>query len=151
MVERVTRDAIAYAAPPHRFEAGTPPIVQAIGFGAALDFMETVGQASIAAHERALGDYARQRLSALSKLRVVGGPATGPIVTFVLDGVHPHDVAALLDAQGVCIRAGSHCAQPLLARYGLDASCRASFAMYTTFNEVDRLAIALEAASAMTT
>lgn len=149
MVERVMRDAVAYAAPPHRFEAGTPPIVQAIGLGAALDFVETIGQERIAAHERALGRHAHRRLSALPAVRTIDGPDAGPIITFVLTDAHPHDVAALLDAQGICIRAGSHCAQPLLARYGLDATCRASFGMYTSFAEVDRLADALEDAAAV--
>ena len=144
MIGEVTRDDITYADPPHRFEAGTPAIVQAIGLGAALDYMENVGLDAIAAHESDLRDYAMNRLSEINSLRIYGrAKDKGAIVSFNIEGAHPHDVSTVIDRSGVAVRAGTHCTQPLLARYGVTATCRASFAMYNTREEVDRLAEAL--------
>jgi cysteine desulfurase/selenocysteine lyase len=144
MIGEVTLDDITYADPPHRFEAGTPAIVQAIGLGAALDYMESVGLDAIAAHEADLRDYAMARLSEINSLRIFGRARNkGAIVSFNLEGAHPHDVSTVIDRSGVAVRAGTHCTQPLLARYGVTATCRASFAMYNTREEVDRLADAL--------
>jgi cysteine desulfurase / selenocysteine lyase len=144
MIRDVSQDWVTYEEPPHRFEAGTPPIVQAIGLAAALRYMEAVGREAIAAHEAALKDYAHERLSALNYLRIYGSaPGKGAIVSFNMEGAHPHDVSTLIDREGVAVRAGTHCAQPLLARYGTTATCRASFAMYNTREEVDALAEAL--------
>ncbi|MFG1359400.1 cysteine desulfurase [Xanthobacter pseudotagetidis] len=144
MIREVTEDTVTYGVPPHRFEAGTPPIVQAIGLGAAMDYVTAVGREAIAAHEHDLALYAQERLGALNSLRIVGrAPDKGAIVSFEMKGAHPHDVATVLDRYGVAVRAGTHCAQPLLARYGATATCRASFALYNTRAEVDRLADAL--------
>ena len=144
MIREVSEDRVTYAAPPHRFEAGTPPIVQAIGLGAALDYMEIVGRPAIAAYEAELSDYAHQKLGALNSVRIIGTAAgKGAILSFELKGAHPHDVATVLDRYGVAVRAGTHCAQPLLARYGVTATCRASLSFYNTREDVDRLADAL--------
>lgn len=144
MIREVHEDRVTYAAPPHRFEAGTPPIVQAIGLGAALDYMTKVGRAKIAAYEHELSDYAHERLGAMNSLRIIGSAAgKGAIISFEMKGAHPHDVATVLDRYGVAVRAGTHCAQPLLARYGATATCRASFAFYNSRADVDRLAQAL--------
>jgi cysteine desulfurase / selenocysteine lyase len=144
MIGEVTLEDITYAEPPHRFEAGTPAIVQAIGLGAALDYMQSIGLAAIAAHESELRDYAMERLSEINSLRIFGRARNkGAIVSFNLEGAHPHDVSTVIDRAGVAVRAGTHCTQPLLARYGVTATCRASFAMYNTREEVDRLAEAL--------
>ncbi|MBB6305935.1 cysteine desulfurase [Xanthobacter tagetidis] len=144
MIREVTEEGVTYGVPPHRFEAGTPPIVQAIGLGAAMDYVASVGREAIAAYEHDLLAYAQERLGALNSLRIVGrAPGKGAIVSFEMKGAHPHDVATVLDRWGVAVRAGTHCAQPLLARYGATATCRASFALYNTRAEVDRLADAL--------
>jgi cysteine desulfurase/selenocysteine lyase len=144
MIESVHTDRIAYGRTPHKFEAGTPPIVQAIGLGAALDYMMQVGRERIAAHERGLKDYAHQRLSELNWLKIHGQARDkGAIVSFSIDGLHPHDVATIIDRSGVAVRAGHHCAQPLMERLGVTATCRASFAMYSTKAEVDALVEAL--------
>ena len=147
MISEVTEDTVTYNAPPHRFEAGTPPIVQAIGLGAALDYIESVGRERIAAHEAELGAYAHERLSAVNSLRIYGtAPGKGAIVSFDLEGIHAHDVSMVIDREGVAVRAGTHCAQPLLRRFGVTSTCRASFAMYNTMGEVDALAEALDKA-----
>lgn len=147
MIGDVTEERVTYAEPPHRFEAGTPPIVQAIGLGAALDYIDGLGRERIGAHEAALKDYAHERLSAINRVRIYGrAVGKGAIVSFNLEGAHPHDVSTVLDRYGVAVRAGTHCAQPLLARYGVTATCRASFGLYNTFEEVDRLAEALQKA-----
>lgn len=147
MISEVTEEFVTYNAPPHRFEAGTPPIVQAIGLGAALDYVEAVGRERIAAHEAELGAYAQERLSAVNSLRIYGtAPGKGAIVSFDLEGIHAHDVSMVIDREGVAVRAGTHCAQPLLRRFGVTSTCRASFAMYNTMGEVDALAEALEKA-----
>ncbi|MBP0440870.1 cysteine desulfurase [Tianweitania sediminis] len=147
MILDVSEDSITYNDPPHRFEAGTPPIVQAIGLGAALDYMEHVGRERIAAHEAKLSAYAHERLRAINSLRIFGeAPGKGAIISFELQGIHAHDVAMVIDRSGVAVRAGTHCAQPLLKRFGVTSTCRASFAMYNTMAEVDALAEALEKA-----
>ncbi|WP_439529192.1 cysteine desulfurase [Pannonibacter sp.] len=144
MIAEVTEDIVSYANPPHRFEAGTPPIVQAIGLGAALTYMESLGRDNIARHEAALLDYAMVRLSGINSLRVFGSaPGKGAIIAFEMQGAHAHDVATIIDRSGVAVRAGTHCAQPLLARYGVTSTCRASFGLYNTFEEVDVLVEAL--------
>ncbi len=144
MINEVTVDSVTYNAPPHRFEAGTPAIVQAIGLGAALDYMRGVGLANIAAHEAKLRDHAMARLSEINSLRIFGRARNkGAIVSFTMDGAHAHDVATVIDRAGVAVRAGTHCTQPLLQRFGVTATCRASFGMYNTLEEVDVLAEAL--------
>ena len=133
-----------YGAPPHKFEAGTPPIVQAIGLGAAIDYIQSIGKARIRAHENEVLKYAHDRLREINSLRIIGtAKDKGSIVSFELKGAHPHDVATVIDRAGVAVRAGTHCVMPLLARIGVSATCRASFAMYNTTDEVDALAEAL--------
>jgi cysteine desulfurase/selenocysteine lyase len=144
MIHEVFEDRVTYGEPPYKFEAGTPAIVQAIGLGAAIDYVNSVGKARIRAHEGALVKYAHERLGQINSLRIVGkAPEKGPIVSFEMKGAHPHDVATIIDRAGVAVRAGTHCVMPLLARYGLTATCRASFAMYNTKDEVDVLAASL--------
>jgi cysteine desulfurase/selenocysteine lyase len=144
MISEVTTDAVTYNDPPHRFEAGTPAIVQAIGLGAALDYMARVGLDNIAAHEATLRDRAMERLSGINAIRIFGRARNkGAIVSFTMEGAHAHDVATVIDRAGVAVRAGTHCTQPLLQRFGVTATCRASFAMYNTMEEVDVLADAL--------
>lgn len=150
MIADVALDSVTYASPPHRFEAGTPAIIEAVGLGVALDYMQQVGLANIAAHEQALTRYATERLSELNSIRLIGqARAKGPIVSFMMEGVHAHDLATVIDRHGVAVRAGTHCAQPLLNRLGLTSTARASFAMYNTMAEVDRLADSLSAAQRM--
>jgi cysteine desulfurase/selenocysteine lyase len=150
MIEHVTMDTVTYNEPPHRFEAGTPPIVQAIGLGAALDYMEGLGRDRIHAHEHALGVYAHERLSRINSLRIIGAAKDkGAIVSFEMKGAHAHDVATVIDRSGVAVRAGTHCAMPLMQRFGVTSTCRASFALYNTMDEVDALADALTRAEAL--
>jgi cysteine desulfurase/selenocysteine lyase len=146
MIREVTRDEVSYNDPPMKFEAGTPGIVQQIGLGAALDYMMGVGMENIAAHEKRLCSYARQRLDGLNWLNVQGQSATkGAIFSFTLEGAaHAHDISTVLDKKGVAVRAGHHCAQPLMEHLGVTATCRASFGMYNTEAEVDALVDALE-------
>ncbi|MGI9366038.1 MAG: cysteine desulfurase [Rhizobiaceae bacterium] len=147
MILDVTLDDVTYNDPPHRFEAGTPPIVQAIGLGAALDYMESLGRERIADHEADLRDYARQRLREINALCIVGDtPDKGAIFSFELEGIHSHDVSMVIDRAGVAVRAGTHCAQPLLKRFGTTSTCRASFGLYNTRQEVDVLVESLEKA-----
>ena len=150
MIETVTLDNVTYNQPPHRFEAGTPPIVQAIGLGAALDYMDSIGRERIRAHEEALAAYAMERLGRINSLRIFGrARGKGAIIAFEMRGAHAHDVATVIDRYGVAVRAGTHCAQPLLSRYGVTSTCRASFALYNTMEEVDKLAEALAKAERM--
>jgi cysteine desulfurase/selenocysteine lyase len=146
MIREVRQDRIAYADPPLRFEAGTPSIVATIGLGAALDYITALGMDSIAAHERHLRDYASARLTGLNWLNVQGNaPGKGAIFSFTMDGpAHPHDISTVIDRKGVAVRAGHHCAQPLMTHLGLTATCRASFGLYNTVEEVDALVEALE-------
>ena len=150
MIGTVARDRITYAAPPYRFEAGTPAIVQAIGLCAAIDYVETIGREPIKDHEDRLLAYAMERLGELNWLRIFGRAKNkGSIISFEMQGAHPHDVSTILDRYGVAIRAGTHCAEPLLARYSVTSTARASFAMYNTVEEVDRLVEALHKAQDM--
>ncbi len=152
MISVVTETGVTYNEPPHRFEAGTPPIVQAIGLGAAVDYMMQVGRENILAQENMLRDYAMERLGAMNSLRIFGrAKEKGAIVSFEMKGAHAHDVATVIDRAGVAVRAGTHCTQPLLARYGVTSTCRASFAFYNTPEEVDRLADALQKAESLFT
>jgi cysteine desulfurase/selenocysteine lyase len=147
MIREVFEDRVIYGEPPHKFEAGTPPIVQAIGLGAALDYINSIGKPRIQAHERGLITYAHERLGEINSLRIFGqAPDKGAIVSFELKGAHPHDVATIIDRAGVAVRAGTHCVMPLLARYGVTATCRASFALYNTREEIEALAQALHKA-----
>ena len=144
MIQEVSEDRITYGEPPYRFEAGTPAIVQAIGLGAALDYITSIGKERIRAHETELVKYAHERLRELNSIRIIGNARDkGPIVSFELKGAHPHDVATIIDRAGVAVRAGTHCTMPLLARFGVTATCRASFGLYNTKDEVDALAASL--------
>jgi cysteine desulfurase / selenocysteine lyase len=144
MIREVFEDRVIYGEPPHKFEAGTPPIVQAIGLGAAIDYVQSVGKARIRAHEGAVIKYAHERLREINSLRIIGtAPDKGAILAFEIKGAHPHDVATIIDRSGIAVRAGTHCTMPLLARFGVTATCRASFALYNTRAEVDGLAQAL--------
>ena len=144
MIREVFQDRVTYGDPPHKFEAGTPAIVQAIGLGAAIDYVNSIGKPRIRAYETGLVRYAHDRLREINSLRIIGtAKEKGAIVSFELKGAHPHDVATIIDRSGVAVRAGTHCVMPLLARYGLTATCRASFAMYNTKAEVDVLAASL--------
>ena len=147
MIESVSMGRSTYAAPPERFEAGTPPIAEVIGLGAAVDYLSQLGMDRVAAHEHTLVSYALDRLGDVAGLRVIG-PATavdrGGAISFELAGVHPHDVSQVLDSLGVAVRAGHHCAKPAHARFGVPSSTRASFYLYTTPDEVDALVDGLE-------
>jgi cysteine desulfurase/selenocysteine lyase len=150
MIREVLCEGITYADPPHRFEAGTPAIIEAVGLGAALRYMMKLGRHNIQAHEAALSTYAHERLGRMNSLRIIGqARGKGAIIAFEMKGAHAHDVATVIDRQGVAVRAGTHCAMPLLNRFGATSTCRASFALYNTFEEVDKLAEALQKAEAL--
>jgi len=141
MIERVTLERTTYAAPPSRFEAGTPPIAEVIALGAAVDYLRSVGLEAIGAWEGELLARATELVGAVPGVRLVGtAPEKAAVLSFVLDGVHPHDVGTILDDDGIAVRAGHHCAQPLMDRLGLPATVRASFAFYNTMDEVEALA-----------
>lgn len=146
MIKEVSRDEVIYNDPPMKFEAGTPAIVQQIGLGVALEYMMGLGMENIAAHERALTDYARTKLTGLNWLNIQGLSQTkGGIFSFTLQGpAHPHDISTVLDKKGIAVRAGHHCAGPLMDHLGVTATCRASFGLYNTTDEVDKLVDALE-------
>jgi cysteine desulfurase/selenocysteine lyase len=148
MIEVVRMEGSTYAPPPHRFEAGTPPIVQAVGLGAAIDYLSAIGMDAVAAHEQAITAYALERMQTVPGLRVVG-PATpvdrGGAISFVLGDLHPHDIGQVLDSHGIAVRGGHHCARPAHARFGLVATTRASFYLYTTPAEIDALVEGLQA------
>lgn len=145
MILDVTLDGVTYAAPPHKFEAGTPPIAQAIGLGFALDYIENIGRDRISLHEADLNQYAHERLSRINSLRIIGNASEkGAIVSFELEGIHAHDVSMVIDRAGIAVRAGTHCAQPLLKRFGVTSTCRASFGLYNSKQDVDALVLALE-------
>jgi cysteine desulfurase/selenocysteine lyase len=150
MINEVRCEGITYGVPPHRFEAGTPAIVEAIGLGAAVRFMMQLGRPAIRAHEEAVSAYAHERLGAMNSVRIIGrATGKGPILSFEMKGAHAHDVATVVDRQGVAVRAGTHCAMPLLDRFGATSTCRASFGLYNTRAEVDKLAEALQKAEAL--
>lgn len=145
MIERVTFEKSTWAELPHKFEAGTPAIAQAIGLGAAVDYVSQVGMAAIAAHEQELLTYTTQRLASVPGLRLIGtAPGKVSVVSFVMDCAHPHDISTIIDQTGVAIRAGHHCAQPLIDRFDIPSAARASFGMYNTVEEADRLVASLE-------
>ncbi|MGJ8545574.1 MAG: cysteine desulfurase [Sulfitobacter sp.] len=148
MIREVTKDAISYNSPPMMFEAGTPGIVQTIGLGVALEYMMGLGMDNISAHEDMLRDYAAKRLAGLNWLQVQGTtPDKAAIFSFTLEGAaHAHDISTILDKKGVAVRAGHHCAAPLMTHFGVSATCRASFGLYNTKDEVDVLIDALELA-----
>ena len=144
MIGAVSMDTITYADPPHRFEAGTPAIVEAIGLGAAIEWLTALDRPAIAAHEHALYARVREGLAGANWLRVIGeAPGKGAILSFTVDGAHAHDVAQILDRYGVAVRAGTHCAEPLMRRFGVTSSARASFALYNTPEEADAFVDAL--------
>jgi cysteine desulfurase/selenocysteine lyase len=147
MIREVGRDAISYADPPARFEAGTPPIIEAVGLGAAIDYVSALDRAAVAAHEHDLLRYATEQVKELNWVRIVGeAKDKGSILSFETAGMHAHDVATILDREGVAVRAGHHCAQPLMERFGMASTTRASFALYNTRDEVDVFVSALKKA-----
>src|SRR5690606_17809572 len=146
MIETVSMDSTTFAAPPHRFEAGTPPIAQSVGLGAAVDYLSRIGMDQVAAHEQRITAYALDVLRELPGVTIVGPKEPvdrGGAISFTVDGVHPHDVAQLLDSQGVAVRAGHHCAKPLHARFGVQSPTRAAFYLYPTEAEIDALGAAI--------
>ena len=150
MIDVVEKERVTYNDPPHRFEAGTPPILEAIGLGAAIDWLSAQDRVAMEAHEAGLRDYAMEALSGLNWLQVYGrGADKSAIISFSMEGAHPHDVAQLLDRQGVAVRAGHHCAQPLMQRLGVSATARASLACYNTKEEIDAFLEALHKAHKM--
>lgn len=150
MIETVMIDRSTYARPPAKFEAGTPDIAAVVAFRAAIEYLEAIGVDAIAAHEHALLERATARAAEVPGLRVIGtAPEKAGVLSFVLDGVHPHDIATILDQHGIAVRAGHHCAQPLMRRLGVPATARASFYLYNTPGEVDALIDALQAVRAM--
>ncbi len=146
MIREVTKDTVTYNDPPHKFEAGTPGIVQMIGLGVAIEYMESLGMEAIAAHEASLRDYANAKFAGLNWLNVQGTtPDKAAIFSFTMDGAgHAHDISTVVDRKGVAVRAGHHCAQPLMEHLGVTATCRASFGLYNTKAEIDVLVDALE-------
>jgi cysteine desulfurase/selenocysteine lyase len=145
MIASVSYEKSTWAKPPHRFEAGTPAIIETIGLGAAIDYVEAIGFPAIAAHERALTEHGIATLSRIEGLRILGSAQDrGGVISFVMEGAHAHDIATLLDRQGIAVRAGHHCAEPLMGRLGVTSTARASFALYTTHEEIDALAAGLE-------
>lgn len=147
MIREVTTDNVTYGDVPNRFEAGTPPIVEAVGLAAALQYVEAVGREKIATHEASLLTYATKRMREINRLTFYGtAPEKGSILSFSAENVHPHDLATVIDRDGIAIRAGHHCAQPLMNHYGVPATARASFAMYNTHEEIDALVDAVQKA-----
>jgi len=147
MIDVVTYEKTTFKEPPHRFEAGTPPIVEVIGLGAAIDYVASIGMDKISEHEQALLAYATERLLAMPDIRLFGtAPEKAAILSFIQEGIHPFDTAATLDRFGVAVRVGQHCAEPLMARLGVDGTLRASLAMYNTMDEIDVMMEALERA-----
>jgi cysteine desulfurase/selenocysteine lyase len=141
MISTVAYERSTWADVPHKFEAGTPAIIEGIGLHAAIQFVESIGYPAIAAHEAALTDHALAKMSAIEGVTLIGrAQDRGGVISFTLDRAHAHDVATLLDRQGIAVRAGQHCAEPLMRRLGLDSTARASFGIYTTHEEIDALA-----------
>jgi cysteine desulfurase/selenocysteine lyase len=148
MIRKVTVERTTWNELPHKFEAGTAPIAEAVGLGAAIDYLDGIGLEAVERHERELLDYALPKLEALEGVRVFGPPVDrrAGIVSFEVEGAHPHDVAQVLDWEGVAVRAGHHCNQPLMAKLGVPATTRASFYLYTVPEEIDRLVAGIEKA-----
>ncbi len=145
MIRRVTFEGTTYADPPQRFEAGTPSIAGAVGMGAAIDYISSLGREAIAAHEQELLEYATASLGSMKGVQLIGtAREKAAVISFVIDGVHAHDVGTVLDHEGIAVRAGHHCAQPVMDRFGVPATARASFALYNTRGEVDALARGIE-------
>jgi cysteine desulfurase/selenocysteine lyase len=141
MISSVTYEQSTWAAVPHKFEAGTPAILEGIGLKAAIDYVQAIGYDAMAAHEASLTEHALARLARVEGLRILGqAQDRGGVISFVMDKAHAHDVATLLDRQGIAVRAGHHCAEPLMHRFGLESTARASFGIYTTHDEIDALA-----------
>jgi cysteine desulfurase/selenocysteine lyase len=140
MIQSVSFEKTTFAPPPRRFEAGTPPIVEVIGLGEALRYVSEIGMDAIGRYEHALLVESTEKLSAIPQVRIIGtAPEKAAVVSFVIDGVHPHDIGTLLDEEGIAVRAGHHCAQPVMERYGVPATARASFSFYNTPAEIDAL------------
>src|SRR4029077_19462775 len=147
MIQEVSREAISYADPPARFEAGTPPIIEAVGLAAAMDFLTGLDREAVQSHELDLLSYAREAVGTLNWLRVIGDArGKGAILSFEAEGMHAHDLATILDREGVAVRAGHHCAQPLMERFGVTSTTRMSFALYNTRGDVDALIAGLSKA-----
>ncbi|MCB1609817.1 MAG: aminotransferase class V-fold PLP-dependent enzyme, partial [Xanthomonadales bacterium] len=139
-----------FAEPPHRFEAGTPNIAGIVGLGAAIDWLQATGLEQLREHERTLGDYAAGALATVTGLRMIGTAADKvPVFSFLIDGAHAHDLAMILDTEGIAVRSGHHCAHPLMQRFGVSATLRASLGVYNTAAEIDRLVVALDNARRM--
>ncbi len=152
MIDHVGKDKITYLQAPHRFEAGTPPIVEAIALGTAVDYMQKIGRDNIAQHENNLLKIATQELKKINSLKIIGeADNKGAIISFSLGDIHPHDISTIIDREGVAIRAGTHCAQPVLDFFNKNATCRASFGMYNTENDIDRLIAAIKKAQSFFT
>jgi cysteine desulfurase/selenocysteine lyase len=148
MILSVTFEKTVYNRIPHKFEAGTPNIEGVIGLGAALDYLTGLGLDAVAAHEEALLEHGTKVLSAVPGLKIIGtAPEKAGVISFVLDGIHPHDIGTILDREGIAIRTGHHCAQPVMERFGIPATARASFGVYNTTEEIDALAAGLKKVS----
>ena len=146
MIQEVTLQKSTFAEIPWKFEAGTPPIAEAIALGAAVDFLEQKGIQTIAQHEEAITTYAYEKLQRIKGLKIVGPKKRGSLIAFTLQGIHPHDIAAILDQEGIAIRAGHHCAMPLAEKLKISASARASFSIYTTKEDIDALVAGIKKA-----
>jgi cysteine desulfurase/selenocysteine lyase len=145
MIEWVTFEKTTFAKPPQKFEAGTPPIAEVIGLGEAIDYLTSIGLSTIQQYEHDLLIYATDRLLQIPGLRIIGtAPEKASVISFVIQGIHPHDIGTLLDREGIAIRAGHHCTQPVMERFGVPATARASFSFYNTPEEIDQLVQALE-------
>jgi cysteine desulfurase/selenocysteine lyase len=145
MIRTVTFEKTTYNDPPYKFEAGTPDIAGGIGLGAAVDYVNRIGIENIAAYEHELLVYATERILKIPGLRIIGtAREKAAVISFVMDGIHPHDIGTVLDRQGIAVRTGHHCAQPVMDRYQIPATTRASFAFYNTAGEVDALIAGLE-------
>ncbi|HEX7227223.1 MAG TPA: aminotransferase class V-fold PLP-dependent enzyme, partial [Candidatus Binatia bacterium] len=145
MIRHVTFEKSTYADPPTRFEAGTPAIASQIGLGAAIDYLDSIGRERAAAHEAELLRYATERVSAIEGVRIIGTAKNkASVLSFIIDDIHPHDIGTILDQEGIAVRAGHHCAQPVMQRFKIPATARASFAFYNTKEEVDVLARTIE-------
>jgi cysteine desulfurase/selenocysteine lyase len=150
MIDNVTIEKTTFAAPPARFEAGTPPIAEVLGLSAAIDWLNDFGMENIISHEKQITDYALAELQKIDGLKIIGNPKQrGSIISFILNSIHPHDIALILDEEGIAVRAGHHCAQPAMEHFGLSATLRASFAAYTEPWEIDRLCQALRRAASI--